>query len=334
MAEDALALGAQAAGARSARVLAFTVDDGLFAIHLDWVETVYPGDAVTVHALKTAGGSYPFLFHRDEPALLVDLREAFDLRQPLGRATRSAYLMVRSGSILLALPIDACVGVRDIDFRTQTPVPTRLLRDGGVPVGHLVELDQKILVVLDPNRMLDGGARETRVDVYRKAQLFRERQLRMAVLWTEIRAHPTLAQVRAYARLCSRTGRARTAAAAREVLEHMTAAPADTNGAAPVLLAEIIRRARERDSGELGGESAGPEAGRLIFHSGRGSDAVPGAAAGAAACKLLLAMLVSSLRWQDCETGARPVQIQESTVALAIETLDQLAGERRGRRAR
>jgi hypothetical protein len=287
-----------------------------------------------VHVLKTAGGSYSFLFHRDEPALLVDLREAFELYEPLGRATRSSYLIVRSGSILLALPIDACVGVREIDFSSQAPVPTRLLRDGGVPVGHLVEVDQKILVVLDPNRVLDDGARETRVDVYRKAQLFRERQLRMAVLWTEIRAHPTVAQVRAYARLCSRTGRARTAAAAREVLERMTAAPAETNGAGPVLLAEIIRRARERDSGELIVESAGYEAGRLIFHEGRVIDAAQGAAAGTAACKLLLAVPPSSLRWQDCETGARSVQIQDSTVALAIETLDQLAGEQRGRRAR
>jgi hypothetical protein len=335
MGQGLLAHASHGAGTHAARVLVFSVDDGLFSVHLDWVEAVYPRAAVAVHSLKAEGGrSRAFLFHGDEPAPVVDLREAFDLQDTLGTAARGDFLVVRSGSILLALPVDGCVGVRDLDLRTQIPVPTRLQRDGGLPVGHIVELDGKMMVVLDPNRLLEGGAREVLVSLYRKGQLFRERQLKTESVWAEICHHPTVANVRAYARLCGRTGRARTASVAREVLKAMAASPNDGEAQAP-LLAEIIRRARERQSGELAVTLEGDaEPGSLIMSAGRIVDALHGGERGQAAVKRLLAGRPLSSEWRDVDTSAATERITESTVAVAITMLDALAGERRGRRGR
>lgn len=337
MGQGLLAHAGHGAGTHAARVLVFSVDDGLFGVHLDWVEAVYPRASVAVHSLKVTGGRPRlFLFHGDEPAPVMDLREAFDLQETLGTAARGDYLVVRSGSILLALPVDGCLGVRDLDLRTQIPVPTRLLRDGGLPVGHIVELDGKMMVVLDPNRLLEGGARETLVSIYRKAQLFRERQLKTQTVWAEICHHPTVANVRVYARLCSRTGRARTASVAREVLKSMAAAPSEGNqGAAAPLLPEIIRRARERHSGELIVSLEGErEPGRLTMAAGRIVDASHGDERGRAAVKRLLGGHLLGSEWRDVDTSAATERITESTVALAITLLDALAGERRGRRGR
>src|SRR5512144_646142 len=114
--------------ARAARVLVCSVDDGLFGVHLDWVEAVYPRAALAVHAVRIKGQRpRPFVLHRQEPAPIIDLREALDLETALGTTARAELLIVRSGSILLALPVDTCVGVRDIDLRSQVPVPTTLL---------------------------------------------------------------------------------------------------------------------------------------------------------------------------------------------------------------
>src|SRR6185295_16365570 len=101
---------APAFGARAARVLVFSIDDGLFSVHLDWVEAVYPRGALTVHAIRMKGARpRPFVLHREEPAPIIDLREALDLEATIGATTRSELLIVRSGSILLALPVDGCV---------------------------------------------------------------------------------------------------------------------------------------------------------------------------------------------------------------------------------
>src|SRR5262245_5845289 len=94
----------------AARVLVFNVDDGLFAVHLDWVVAAYPRSALPIHAIRLTGQRpRPFILHHDEPALIVDLREAFGLEPTLGRTTRSDLLVLRSGSLLLAVPNDACI---------------------------------------------------------------------------------------------------------------------------------------------------------------------------------------------------------------------------------
>jgi hypothetical protein len=70
-------------------------------------------------------------------------------------------------------------------------VPTKLLRDGDMPVGHIVDLDQKMLVVLDPNRLVDGAAREALVLVQRKALLFEERETKLTEVWKALTTQPT-----------------------------------------------------------------------------------------------------------------------------------------------
>lgn len=321
--------------ARPARVLVFSVDDGLFAIHLDWVEAVYPRTAVPIHAIKNGATRRAFVFHHDEPALVCDLREAFGLEQSLGRAARAELVVIRSGSILIALPSDGSVGVRDLDLRSQIPVPTRLLRDGDVPVGHVVEMDSKMLVILDPNRLVDGAVRERLLAVHRKAVLFRQREAKRQALWVQIRERPVPADVRAYARLCSRNGHARTAAAARAVLKHLvsTAAAPEGQQSAPSLLEEVMSWARAGRTGELIVEtSADSEPGRLYVIGGRVIDAQYQGESGRAAFKHLLAQPGTRIRAGDVQMAPRAEAIPESTVALAIWALETQEAERRGRR--
>src|SRR5512139_44203 len=139
--------GATAADA-TARVLVCSVDRGLFGIQAGWVEAVYPTASTPVHSTRTdAGQRQPFIVHRHEPALIVDLRRAIGLDVVLGEATRDAFLVLRSGPALLALPLDHCVGIRTLDLGERLPVPSAVQRDGGLPIGHLVELDGRMLVV-------------------------------------------------------------------------------------------------------------------------------------------------------------------------------------------
>jgi hypothetical protein len=316
--------------------MVFTIDDGLFGLHLDWVEAVYPRSAAPVHVLKAAGEhSRAFILHQDEPALIVDLREAVGLERPLGKATRNELLVLHSGSLLLALPSDGCVGVRDLDLRTQTPLPTRLLRDGDVPVGHVVELDAKMLIVLDPSRLVDGAVREALVSAQRKALSFQQREAKRAALWTRICRQPTAADVRAYARLCSRNGNGKTAAAAR-VLERYLSDKRDVDAGAgdPPLLPVLMRHARARYTGELivevGGDS---EPGQLFLVAGQVIDARDRHEYGRTAFKHLLAHGTSA-RQGEMEMSAHAEVIPDSTVALVISTLAALDAERRGRRGR
>jgi chemotaxis signal transduction protein len=327
-------------GARAARVLVFTVDDGLFSVHLDFVEAVYPRAAVAVHAARSKGERpRPFVLHRHEPAPLVDLREAFDLEAAIGTATRSELLIVRSGSILLALPIDACVGVRDLDLRTHAPVPTALRRDGAVPVGHIVELDQKMLVVLDPNRLVDSAAREALVTVHRKGLLFQEREVKLNEIWNALARQPTAGNLRVYARLCSRNGRAKMAAAARAVLKCLSdgdalGTPAGSGEANVVLTAMIQAAQAERTGALLVHTGDATEPGRLTYVGGRVIDAACSGAHGRAAVKHVLAAPAPTTQFVDGEPTPAAERITESTIALALWALEALASERRTRRSR
>lgn len=327
-------------GARAARVLVFSVDDGLFSVHLDWVEAVYPRAALTVHAVRMKGARpRPFVLHRQEPAPLIDLREAFDLEAAIGTTTRSELLIVRSGSILLALPVDACVGVRDIDLRTHVPVPTTLLRDGAVPVGHIVELDGKMLIVLDPNRLVDGSAREALVFVQRKALLFREREIKLNEVWKVLVTQPTVSNLRVYARLCSRNGRSKMAAAARAVLKCLSdgdgAGTANGAGEPGGVLLAMIQSAHAGRTGLLhvrAGEAN--ETGRVIFVAGKVVDAACAGEQGRAAVKHVLALPAATTQFVDGDASSAPERMTDSTIALALWALDALANERRPRRSR
>lgn len=325
-------------GARAARVLVFAIDDGLFSVHLDWVEAVYPRGALTVHAIRTKGARpRPFVLHRREPAPIIDLREAFDLEATIGTTTRSELLIVRSGSILLALPVDGCVGVRDLDLRTQVPVPTTLQRDGNVPVGHIVELDQKMLVVLDPNRVVDGAAREALMLVQRKALLFQERESKLDEVWQALLTQPTTSHLRVYARLCGRNGRSKMAAAARTVLKCLSeGGSAAGNGAAEpnATLSAMLHTAHAGRTGVLHVRATnGSDGGCLTFVAGKIVDARCAGEQGRTAVKHVLALPAAATEFVDGDVASAE-RITESTVALALWALDALASERRPRRSR
>ncbi len=320
---------------QAARVLVFCVDDALFCLRVDWVDAVYPGAAVRVHALRTrAGQAQRFLAHAAQPALVIDLREIFDLRDVLAVPQRAHYLIVHSGSIALAIAVDACLGIRELDLHAQTPVASAVVRDGGFPVAHLVQLDGKPLAVLDPSHLLDGAARSQLAAMQHRAEQFLARQAKLDALWTEICAQPNVGSLQAFARLCARNGRARAAAAARLVLKHLTGP--NGNGAVASELdrfvGTLVQLSLARRDGELViAPAAGTNGQKVVFAGGRIVDAHAGAAHGTAAFHRLLAARPSEYHFIDTDPGALAGPIQDSTAALAIASLEAMGTERRAR---
>jgi len=316
-------------GEGGGKVLIAAIDDGLFGVHLDWVEDVLSSEAVATHALRNGSGrSRAFVLHGPAPAPVVDLREMLGLVELLGPTRRAGLLLLRCTEGALALPIDACLGVRALDPVQQPPLPTRVTRDGGLPLGHLTSLDGRPLTVLDPNRLLDAEQRAALAPLRTKARALRERQQRLAALWEELRHEATAERLRAYARLCARAGQGRTAGAARRLLEHLDAPPGShLNGDSDPLdrlLHELIERQRAGASGAIEVESADGGRGTIVLHGGRVVNATCGAADGRAAfARLLGAPGAARFRAAGSHAGA-PARITESTIALTVAALAAL----------
>jgi hypothetical protein len=322
---------APAAGA-NARILVCSVDRGLFGIQAGWVEAVYPTAAMLVHATRTdTGQRQAFIVHADQPALIVDLRQALGLEGVLGPATRDAYLVLRSGPLPLAIPVDHCVGIRTLDLGRQGPVPCAVRRDDGLPMGHLVELDGRMLVVLDPARVLDSRHRDGLLPALRRAQAICQRQQRLAALWEEIRCAPSAATLRAYAGLCGRTGRARAAAATRAVLDALPGAGPDSDDEGQALLRALLRLAGERRTGALTCTRDGVDA-ALELHDGRLVAVRAGAEAGATALARLLTSACREVAFVAGEVPGRGRTV-DSTAATIIRALEAHGPQRRRRAA-
>lgn len=314
----------------NARVLVCSVDRGLFGVQATRVEAVYPIAATaTLSTRSDGGGRQAFIVHRDQPALVVDLRRALGLDGVLGEATRDAYLVLRSGPALLAIPVDHCVGIRTLDLAERAPVPCAVRRDGGVPMGHLVELDGRMLMVLDPARVLDSRQRDELLSAQRRAQAICQRQHKLAALWQEIRGEPSAAALRTYAGLCARTGRARAATAARAVLAALPDAAAADGGDAPALLRTLLRLAAERRSGTLtcSGDAG---AATLDLVDGRLAGVRAGAEHGRAALARLLAGACRDLAFA---AGVATAGEGDSTAAVIISALEARGPQRRKRAA-
>ncbi len=326
----------------SPRILLFTVDDAQFGVHLDWVEAVYQRDSVQLHTVRTARGCLQqFVLHGQEPAFRVELREAFDLREMGSAGERSAHLVVRSGSYLLAVQVDACVGVRQLPVGPRPPIPTSVIRDGGMPVGHLVGLDGHIVTVLDPSRLLDGVARDGLAAGVREAAAFQDRERQIEVLWSDIRQNPSVAAVRKYARLSRRNGRVKTASAARMILKHLQQLDAgespDRPGTAErnngALILDMLAFDRQQRSGDLVVEGQeGADVGRLVFRNGRLVNAYCGSDEGRHALTQLLG-LSGTLQRMEASSEEAVERLADSTVALAIEGLALHSAERRRRQS-
>jgi hypothetical protein len=319
------------------KVLVVSIDDGLFGCHLGWVEAVYQGNAPRLHGVRTGTGvTRRFVLHQGDAAAVVDLRELLGLHELLGETRRSGYLLVRSGTALLALPIDACVGVRDIDLGGRAPIPTRVVRDGGVPLGHLLELDGRLLTVLDPSRLLDGELRDALMPLQARARAYQARQAKIDALWEGIRRDANPEQVRAFARLCRRSGRGRAAGAAQRVLQHMehngTAPDGDVVDAVDRLLCELVRRQRERSNGALHLEARdGAPGGAILLTDGQVINATCDGSVGRAAFARLLATGARATRFAEGAASSGPPRITDGTIALSIAALETLSGERLAR---
>jgi hypothetical protein len=322
------------------RVLLFTVDDGLFSVQLDRVEGVYARERADVHTVKARSGRpQSFIVHGDQPAFVLDVRDAFDLSGILGETRRDALVVVRSGSYLFAIQADACVGVKELDLRGQVPIASSVVRDGGLSVGHLVEQDGAIVVVLDPNRLLDANVREALEPAARDARAFAERQRKVEVAWQEIRTAPTAAAVRTFARVCRRTGRGRAATAARLVLKFLEAGaagvatvPAETPSERTVR--DLLGAALAARSGRLVLEGDdGRDAGTVFLDAGRIVDAEYPGEWGGRALRRILDSRSDRRRFVD---GAveRDARLAGSTVASLIAALEAGGDERRARRER
>jgi chemotaxis signal transduction protein len=333
---------------RPRRVLVFAVDDGCFCLDLDWVEAVYQRDDTPLHQAKDALGTVRgFLIHRGQPALVVDLREALDLNQILGLSERAAFLVVRVGSFLIALQVDACVGVRSLDLGTQVPVPTNLLRDGGLCVGHLVDLDGKLHTLLEPSRILSSTLREGLEPFLKEALGFCDRQNKLAGLVPELQREPTVASLKTYARLSRRNGWIRTATAARLVLKAVLESEQHANGsavtagelAAGTLLRDLVGLSAARQTGEVRMHLPNTGSTTLFFDAGRIADAHFTDASGVdewgpGACKRILAARQGSYGFVPSDVPIQPQRIEDATLWLLVETIEHLSEERRVRRAR
>ncbi len=320
----------------ASRVLVFAVDDAYFGLHLDWIEAVVPRSGLVLHSIKTSGGEVqPFLVHNGEPAFPVELRALLGL-PAADVAERSAALFVRSGPYLLALQVDGCVGVQEIDLATQPPIPTSLIGDGGIPVGHLVDLDGSVVVVLDPSRLVDGALRDRLAPALREALQYQERARDIAALWHEIASNPSSGALRKYARLCRRNGRHKEARAARAVLRYLTpGAAVPSNGSDDALLGELIQLAEQQCSARIVVLAPdGVEVGTVHLDSGRVVGASHERERGLPALGVLLAMRDVQCRLSSGPNADRGDHLTGNTVALAIEALAARNGERRPRPVR
>ena len=334
---------APAEATRATRVLVFTVDDGYLCVDLDRVHTVCARNEARVHTLKLANAaSRSFLIHRGEPALIVDLREAFGLSEILGVTDRAVFLVMRAGPFPLAVPVDACVGVRDLDLRTRTPVPTALQRDGGFSVGHLVELDGRMHTLLEPSRILSSALRERLDSFLQEARAFCEREQRIADLATKLREESTLGDLKAYARLTRRNSRTRAAAAARVVLKAaQEAQPQASDGtavsgelAADTLLRHLLTLSAACETGELQFTLQSGEPAVIFFAGGRIVDAQVAGAWGRPAVRQILAAHGGTYRFIASDVPADRQPIGDAAPWLLVETIEQLSESRRAHHPR
>ncbi len=319
------------------RVLVFSVDDGLFSLHLDWVEAVYESRAVETHRVRVERGPWRgFLLHRGDPALCVDLREAFDVAGVLGETERSAYVVVQSGGYRLAVGIDQVAGVQDLDLGAQTPAPSSLLRDGGIPVGHVVQKEERMLVVLDPHRLLSGARRTSMEPIWTRAKAYAERQAKMNETWQVVCKEPSAESIKVFARLCGRNGRPRGGAAARTVLKGLDGGlSSDSGSVAERIVSEIVRIAGSSGTGVLDIDSdSGTQLGSVYLSSGRVIDAQHGSEWGRMALRSLLAKSEGRTSFRERDLAQHPVRISESSAATLISSLEAVALEQRKRRAR
>ena len=314
----------------SPKVLLFSVDDALLGLHLDWVEAILSARSIDICHVSLQGSAQPFVVYRGEPAFVVEPRVLFGLTAPSGsNGNRAAHLLLRSGSHLLALRIDECVGVQEVDLSSHAPVASALLSDGGVPLGHLLEVDGRIVTILDPSRLLDGGAREHLARAAREARSFIEREAEISALWSSIRETPSSADVRKYVRLCKRNGWTHRARAGRAVCK--AAVEDEHSASAEPLLALLLRLERGGESAGIAVEdAAGDLAGRIAVSEGRIAEvALVGEEVGIGARAALLAMRDARARLEMAD-GDFPAASPASTTASAIEALAYRA-ERRAR---
>ncbi len=328
--------------AQSDRVLVFSVDDGLFGVHLDWVGAVYESESVELHRVRVEKGPWhSFLLHGGEPALIIDLREAFDVADVLGRPERSAYAVIQSGGYRLAVGIDQVSGVQSLALGSSSPVPANLQRDGGIPVGHIVHMDDRMLVVLDPHRLISGGRRNSLEPIWTRAKAYGERDEKLTHTWREVCASPSEENVRVFARLCGRNGRPKASAAARAVLKAMGDSQSGllANGSPPKLVdqivGEVVRRASARATGvlEIAGED-GPTVGALFLSDGRVIDAQYCSEWGRMALKSLIALERGRVSYSARDLSEHPERLAESSVASLISSMEAVSLEQRKRRAR
>jgi hypothetical protein len=193
-----------------------------------------------------------------------------------------------------------------------------------------------MLVVLDPGQLLAGNVRGHLAAAERKADAFRQRQVKLEQVWNEVCMRPHTVELRTFARLCSRNGRAKAASATRMVLKYIEAnAPLSADSSresdpAERLFAELASLARQRRSGTLSVTSGdGTTSGEIVVVDGQVVDASCGAKWGRNAFRALLREGPDRLTFSTDGVAGRPRRIPESTPALMIASLESLGEGRR-----
>ncbi len=236
------------------------------------------------------------------------------------------------------MQVDACVGVRDLDLSSRVPVPASLLRDGGFPVGHLVEIDGRIHVLLEPSRIPSNTLRDALDPLLESALAFRDRQEKLVSLAAELRHRPTLGGLKAFGRLCRRNGQTRTAAAVRTVVrtletDHQSNDPVQGELGTEALLRDLIALASMERTGELQFQIESGAA-SIYFDRGRIADAVVSGEWGREALKEILANREGLYEFIAQTEPVKPQRLDTATLWTLMECLEQLAEERRARHLR
>ncbi|HYD46811.1 MAG TPA: chemotaxis protein CheW [Terriglobales bacterium] len=313
------------------KLLICSVDGGWFGIGTDWVETVCPRASVSEQMIRVAGRRpQPFVVFQGQPALVAELRSVVGL-EGNDDNDREHYVLVRTGHMVVAVPVDSCVGIRTVDLHGRAPVPSRVVRDGGMPIGHLVELDGRMLMVLDPTRLLDASERGLWKTAVRRAEATKRRLAKLDSLWTEIRQQPSANAIRSYASLCSRSGRTGTAAAARALLTHLSG-NADAGDGQGNVIRQLLDYSEQKRSGRMVVDGNGSGEAHLELIDGRLVNVRLADRHGRAALAQLLATPCRSAEFVEVEASIPLPATGTSTAAVLIEALESVPADRRKRR--
>jgi chemotaxis protein histidine kinase CheA len=147
--EASLASHTPAAGS-GARLMLFRARGCVLALSLDAVEGVFDlvPEADGARARVPEGGSVP----------LVDWSSLTGVPVGAAEAAPGEVVVVATGTGVVGMAVERCLGARRVSLTASRPLPTRLVDGRGSPACLLLRVDGRPVFLLEP-RVLGGAAR-------------------------------------------------------------------------------------------------------------------------------------------------------------------------------